>query len=163
MYINICIYTHSSFLIHHSAFTIRHQYWSFIIRHSCMCACMQRNTQVFLCYIFMKNWSNMVSRAALDGSQDRQDWSFYDVFWPICKKGMHFVREWRTSLSPLSNEMQAFFDNWRMYRTVCKVLTWYTENQTLAVFKLRESTRMKTSFLGYFGPHFGVQNASKTK
>ena len=33
-----------SFIIQHSPFGI--QYWSFIIRHSCMCVCMQRNVCV---------------------------------------------------------------------------------------------------------------------
>ena len=49
IYVYIYVYTrirHSSFIIQHSPFGI--QYWSFISRYSCMCVCMQRNTQVFL-------------------------------------------------------------------------------------------------------------------
>ena len=60
IYRRVCTHVHKymhlhAFLLHHSAFTIRHQYWPFIMRHSCMYACMQRNTQVFLYYIVMKN------------------------------------------------------------------------------------------------------------
>ena len=73
-------------------------------------------------WYFIKNLSKMVSRAALDGSRDPLNWSFYDVNLPICKKSYVFVREWRTSMSPRSNEKHTFFENWRMYRTVCRVL-----------------------------------------
>ena len=57
----LCIYTHSSFNIHHSAFTIQHYYWSFswcfYLRHSCICACMQRNTHDFVLF-FNEKWAN---------------------------------------------------------------------------------------------------------
>ena len=47
MYINICIYTHSSFLIHHSAFTIRHSV--LVIHHSAfMYVCTHARTHRFL-------------------------------------------------------------------------------------------------------------------
>ena len=52
MYTYIYIHTHSSFIIQHSPFGI--QYWSFIIRHSCMCVCMQRNTQLFCVILLSK-------------------------------------------------------------------------------------------------------------
>ena len=46
-------YTHSAFIIQHSPFGI--QYWSFIIRHSCMCVCMRRDTQLFCVIFLLKN------------------------------------------------------------------------------------------------------------
>ena len=118
IYIYIHTYTHSSFIIHHSAFTIRHSV--LVIHHSAfMSVCMhaKKHTGLFVsnCHqklikngvqsspgrlpgptglvILQGVLANLQSGAAPDGSRDRQDWSFYDVFWPICKKSMHFVQE----------------------------------------------------------------------
>ena len=77
-------------------------------------------THGFFVSYFIKNLSKMVSRAALDGSRDQRNWSFYDVNWTFCKKGCVFAREWRTSMSPRSNEKHTFFENWNMYGAVCR-------------------------------------------
>ena len=88
----------------------------------CVCsrayACRE-NTSCFVLYFF-KNQSKIVSRAALDGSRDQRNRSFYDVNWTFCKKGCVFAREWRTSMSPRSNEKHTFFENWNMYGAVCR-------------------------------------------
>ena len=51
----MCIYTHSSFLIHHSAFTIRHSV--LVIHHSAfMYVCMhaKKHTSLFAFYFYQK-------------------------------------------------------------------------------------------------------------
>ena len=133
------IIRHSSFIIRHICICILQRgYISFLCRNRCfgyvkwiyeaetlecvcvcesVCVCVcsrayacRENTIYFVSY-FIKNQSKMVSRAALDGSRDQRNWSFYDVNWTFCKKGCVFAREWRTSMSPRSNEKHTFFEN----------------------------------------------------